>query len=86
MPSVLLLSRTDNQLVIHLEETLQYPNSMDILRHKEALAVVWAVKRLHKYLYGSRFTTITDHQALKYIFDPQAFVGKATSAILQRVS
>ncbi|VDP77747.1 unnamed protein product [Echinostoma caproni] len=32
---------------------------------KEALAAYWAVQRLHKYLFGLRFTTVTDHQALQ---------------------
>ncbi|VDP66514.1 unnamed protein product [Echinostoma caproni] len=31
---------------------------------KEALAVYWAVRRLHKYLFELRFTIVTDHQAL----------------------
>ena len=30
---------------------------------REALAVVWAVRRLHKYLYGSKFRIVTDHKA-----------------------
>ncbi|MBM6549447.1 RNase H-like domain-containing protein, partial [Streptococcus dysgalactiae] len=33
---------------------------------KEALAVYWAVRRLHKYLFGLRFTIVTDHQAVQY--------------------
>ena len=51
---------------------------------KEALAVYWATKRLHKYLYGARFKIVTDHQALQHIFSPRSMVGKATSAMLQR--
>ena len=32
---------------------------------REALACLWACERWHFYLYGRRFTLVTDHQALK---------------------
>ena len=32
---------------------------------REALACMWACERWHFYLYGRRFTLVTDHQALK---------------------
>ena len=51
---------------------------------REALAVVWAVRRLHKYLYGSKFRIVTDHKALEFIFKPSTSLGKTTSAMLQR--
>ncbi|XP_017875587.1 uncharacterized protein K02A2.6-like [Ceratina calcarata] len=35
---------------------------------KEAYAIVFAVKKLHKYLYGNKFTLITDHRPLTQIF------------------
>ena len=51
---------------------------------REALAVVWAVKRLHKYLFAVKFRLITDHKALEYIMKPEASLAKTTSAMLQR--
>ena len=51
---------------------------------REALAIIWAVRRLHKFLYGHKFEIVTDHQSLQHIFNPQTSVGKATSAMLQR--
>ena len=51
---------------------------------REALAIVWCVKRLHKYLFGAKFRIISDHKALKHIFEPKASLGKTTSAMLQR--
>ena len=37
---------------------------------KEGLACVFGVKRFHLYLYGQRFTLITDHKPLLQVFDP----------------
>ena len=51
---------------------------------KEALAIHWSVQRLHKYLFGQKFTVVTDHQALAYIFGSDSSINKATSRMLQR--
>ena len=53
---------------------------------KEALAIHWCVKRLHKYLYGLKFTIVTDHRSLIHIFNPRGSISKATSNMLQRWS
>ena len=35
--------------------------------HKEALALVWAVKNFRTYIYGRHTNIITDHRALEYL-------------------
>ena len=34
---------------------------------RECLAVVWAVKHFHCYLYGRQFQVISDHRPLKWL-------------------
>ena len=51
---------------------------------KETLSIVWGVKRFHLYLYGWRFTLITDHKPLTAIFHPEKGVPSMTAARLQR--
>lgn len=53
---------------------------------KEALAIHWCVKRLHKFLCGHHFTIVTDHRSLIHIFDPRGSISKGTSNMLQRWS
>lgn len=51
---------------------------------KEALAIIFAVQKFHKYLYGRKFILVTDHQPLKFIFDPLKKIPVTANARLQR--
>jgi hypothetical protein len=51
---------------------------------KEALGIVFAIQKFHKFLYGRKFTLVTDHQPLKFIFDPLKRIPVTANARLQR--
>ena len=51
---------------------------------REALAIVWAVERSKKLLLGRKFTIQTDHQPLKFVFQPSKGLSKTISARLAR--
>jgi hypothetical protein len=51
---------------------------------KEALAIIFAVKKLHHYLYGCKFTIYSDHQPLRYIFNESKPTSPMASSRIQR--
>uniref|UniRef100_A0A182VPQ4 Reverse transcriptase domain-containing protein n=1 Tax=Anopheles minimus TaxID=112268 RepID=A0A182VPQ4_9DIPT len=54
--------------------------------HREALAVVFGVKKFHNYLYGRRFKLVTDNSGVKEIFNPTKGTSRIAVARLQRWS
>ena len=46
------------------------------ITEKECLAVIWAIKLLRVYLYGNRFTVITDHAALQWLINIKEPTGR----------
>lgn len=51
---------------------------------KEALALVFAVEKFRKYLFGREFTLYSDHQPLIYIFGSKTGIPAHTANRLQR--
>ena len=51
---------------------------------KEGLALVYGVKKFHKYLYGRPFTLVTDHKPLMAILGSKKNLPTLAAACLQR--
>ena len=51
---------------------------------KEALAIVFSVKKFHKYLFGRCFSLVTDHKPLLSILSAKAEVPSVAAARMQR--
>ena len=53
---------------------------------KEALALVFGVLKFHQYIYGRRFTLVTDHKPLLSILGPKTGIPSLAAARMQRWS
>ena len=51
---------------------------------KEALAIVFGVRKFHQYLYGRQFTILTDHKPLERVFNPDKTTPQMAAARIQR--
>jgi transposase InsO family protein len=52
--------------------------------HKEALAIMFGIKRFHDFIYGQKFKLVTDNRALKEIFHPDKGISAVAASRLQR--
>ena len=51
---------------------------------KEGLAVMFGIQRFHKYIYGRKFTIVTDHKPLLSLFNEMKAVPQMASPRIQR--
>ena len=51
---------------------------------REALAIMFGIKRFHKYVYGRKFTLVTDNKPLSIIFSPTKDIPTVSALRLQR--
>ena len=51
---------------------------------KDALAIIFGVKKFHLYLFDNFFTLVTDHHPLVCIFGPKTGMPTMTAARIQR--
>ena len=51
---------------------------------KEALAIIFGLKKFHQYLFGRRFVIFTDHKPLSHLFDSSRAIPQLASARIQR--
>jgi transposase InsO family protein len=70
--SAILLQKSsgkdDRRVVAYASRSLSDVETRYSQTEKEALAIVWAIERLHLYLYGKKFTLITDCKPVQLIF------------------
>lgn len=51
---------------------------------KEALAILFRVKKFHGYIYGRQFILVTDNKPLSTILGPKKGIPTLSATILQR--
>lgn len=51
---------------------------------KEALAIMFGLKKFHKYLYGKHFIIVSDHQPLREIFNSRKGISAVAASRIQR--
>ena len=71
--SAILVQRTpgskDRRVVSYISRTLTPVERRYSQTEKEALAIVWAIEKLHIYLFGSHFKLFTDCKPIQLIID-----------------
>lgn len=62
----------EGRIIMYVSKSLSSVERRYAQTEKEALALVWAVERIHYYLFGREFELISDHKPLEIIFGPRS--------------
>ena len=74
----------EGQPVIYVSKTLSQAEQRYSNIEREALAIVFVVKRLKQFLLGRKFNLETDHRPLEFILAPNKELPKTVSARITR--
>ena len=70
--------------VAYASRTLTIPEKNYAQVEREALAIIFAVRRFHQYIYGRTFILVTDHRPLCTIFGEKHGIPPLAAARMQR--
>ena len=79
-----IMENGEERPVAYASRTLTSAEKNYAQLQKEALALIFGVKKYHQYLYGRGFTLVTDHKPLLSILGPKSGVPTLAAARLQR--
>ncbi|XP_046854150.1 uncharacterized protein K02A2.6-like [Xenia sp. Carnegie-2017] len=74
----------EEQPIAYASRTLSSSEQNYSMIEKEALAIIFGLKKFHQYVYGRRFPLITDHKPLTMILGPKRAVPVLAVSRLQR--
>ncbi|XP_064464136.1 uncharacterized protein K02A2.6-like [Ornithodoros turicata] len=70
--------------IAHASKTLTVAETKYAQIEREALAIIFSVRKFHQYLWGRKFVLYTDHKPLTVIFGPSRGIPVTTASRLQR--
>ena len=82
--SVAAVLSQDQKPVLFISKKLSESQSRWSNIEREAYAIVWSLMRLRQFLLGRKFTLMTDHKPLVYIFAPDKEIPTHMSARIGR--
>ena len=79
-----LYSNGEERLIAYASRTLTQSECNYAQLEKEALSLIFGLKKFHQYLYGRKFQLLTDHKPLTTILGPKSGIPSLAASRLQR--